>query len=226
MSAWADRSEQIDALSAALVKALGEMTDIARTKQASIPTKSGGSYGYRYADLGDTLQSIRPVLASNGLAVTQTATTVGDEVAISTTVLHQSGQYITTNPLTLPAGRTAQETGSAITYGRRYALMAIVGLAAEDDDGASAAPRGSREVRRTPSTPRNASDGPRTPEEGKIRSLLATLPVNDAARIRGEFKAHFASGLAEMAPERHGEALEWIENAISEWEHNRSQSEQ
>jgi hypothetical protein len=215
MSAWSDRSEQIDSLSASLVKALGEMHDLPKTQTANV-----GKFAYSYATLADALQLARPIFAKHGLAITQTTATVGDEVGIFTTILHGTGQFVTTQPLTMPVGKTAQETGSSSTYGRRYALMAVLGLATEDDDGASAAPRRPRETPRSPSKPRPTPDEPSTPQEAQIRNVLASIPTDAAARIRGEFKAHFTATLRELPADRHGEALEWIENAVSAWEHD------
>lgn len=220
MTAWADRSDTIGLVADALVAAAAELTDIHRTRTASIPTKTGGSYGYRYADLADLLQTVRPVLAKHGLVTTQTASTVGDEVAIWTTLLHSSGQFITAAPLALPAGRTAQETGSAITYGRRYALMALLGLAADDDDGAAAAPRNSRDTpkssqdRRSALRATNTTPEPRTAAEGDMRRLMAGLTSTEAQKIKAEFLAAFGSTLSQLEPDLHDLALAWMQEAV------------
>lgn len=136
-------TDNISDLSAALVAASAELSGVSKGREASIPTKSGGSYAYRYAALEDVLDTVRPVLAKHGLTITQTASNRSEEfLTISTSILHRSGQYIVFEPLALPNGRTAQEIGSAITYGRRYHLLACLNLAAsDDDDGATAAPR-------------------------------------------------------------------------------------
>lgn len=215
MTAWADKSDTIDALAASLVNALGEMTDVVKTQ-----TANAGQYAYSYATLADALQMARPILASHGLAITQTAEATHDEVIIWTTMVHQSGQYVTYAPLRLPAGKTAQNTGSALSYGKRYALMAVLGLATEDDDGANASPRGERPRQEARQAPVKKAPGPRSEEESEIRSLLASVPTGVAARMRGEFKAVFGGGLAELPVERHVEALEWMIGAVSEWEHN------
>lgn len=130
-------------MAADLVAALGELADVKRGASANIPTKSGGSYSYKYATLPDILQAVRPVLAKHNLAVLQNATQTADgSVAIWTMLVHSSGQHLVFEALPMPMGAIAQETGSAITYGRRYQLLAVLGLAADDDDdGASAAPR-------------------------------------------------------------------------------------
>jgi hypothetical protein len=205
-------SPDIAQIAPALVKALGELTDVPKGREAKIPTKTGASYGYKYADLADTLSMIRPVLARHGLAVTQTASNPdGDTVAITTTLIHSSGEWMSFHPLLLPNGRTAQETGSAITYGRRYSLLAVLGLAAEDDDGASAAPRQSRSA--SPRSQERPQPAPKpkvsTPEEEEIRRMLAEVSTGTAKTIKADFMSEFGK-LADLSPERHSEARDWV----------------
>jgi hypothetical protein len=196
-------------LALALTKALGELSDIRKGKEAKVQMKSGGSYGYKYADLADVLQTIRQVLSSNGLAVLQSPVSHdNDTISIYTIIVHSSGQQMTFGPLTLPAGRTAQETGSAITYARRYALLACLGLAAEDDDGASAAPRKTR----APQPPQKAPEA-RTPEEAEIRTILAGLSTSTAKEIKGAFIDQYGK-LADLATSEHKDALEWVKVAV------------
>lgn len=133
-------------VTAAWVAALGELEDVARGREAVVETKAGGSYRYRYADLGDVLSQARTVLARHGLATFQVAQVVADDVVVSTTVMHTGGAHLVFAGFVLPAGNTAQATGSSITYARRYALMSILGLATDDDDGASAGTRTTRDV--------------------------------------------------------------------------------
>lgn len=133
MTAFSERSESIGSLAKSLVKALGELQDVVKTQ-----TAKAGSFSYSYATIADVLGMARPILAKHGIALMQTAEVNNGEAVISTTLMHESGEYITHQPTRLPAGQKAQETGSAITYARRYSLMAALGLATEDDDGASA----------------------------------------------------------------------------------------
>lgn len=132
------RSDDVSAIVPALVMVLGSMEDIVKTRTAKIPTKSGSEYKYTFADLADLLGYVRPKLAANGLAVTQTAMTDDKGTCVSTTILHSSGQWVEFEPLRLPTGTDAQSHGSSITFARRYSLMAALGLATEDDDGAAA----------------------------------------------------------------------------------------
>jgi hypothetical protein len=127
-------SEQTDKIAPAWVQALNELTDISRDHTADT-----GSYKYKYADLATAAQQARSVLSKHELAVHQEAAgdTLGS-VQVRTTVWHSSGQWIAAEPLTLPAKGGPQDVGSAISYARRYALMAFLGLATDDDDGAGA----------------------------------------------------------------------------------------
>ena len=118
----------------ALSSALGEMTDVAKTQ-----TANAGTYAYAYASLDQVHEHTRAVLAGHGLAVTQSVTTTAAGVRIATTIVHASAQWIAFPALEVPCqNRDAQSIGSATTYGRRYALLAVCGLATEDDDGARA----------------------------------------------------------------------------------------
>lgn len=136
------QSTDIAELAAALLKAQDSFPPISRGRTATISTKDGKSYSYSYADLGDIRDAILPVLSANGLVVTQSPAAWGDGPALTTTLLHISGQWISST-LPLPETSGAQALGSALTYARRYALSAIVGVVTEsDDDGAAASHNG------------------------------------------------------------------------------------
>lgn len=122
----------------AMTIALAEMDEMTKTQTARIPTKSGGNYSYTYVDLAQVMAYVRPLLAKHNLVVSQETITAEGGTAVSTVLLHNSGQWVATGPLKLPSSSDAQSHGSAITYARRYSLMALLGLATEDDDGQAA----------------------------------------------------------------------------------------
>lgn len=94
----------------------------------------------RFASLASVRNSVVPVLARHGIAMTQDVQTVEKGVACYTTLWHESGQSLTFGPLVMPASKPdAQGFGSAATYARRYALMAVCGVVGDDDDDANAA---------------------------------------------------------------------------------------
>ena len=124
------KSELINELSAALSKAQAQMKG---AKQDS----ANPFYKCKYADLSSVWDACRKPLTDNQLSVCQTLG-IGDngECIIETTLLHSSGQWITSS-LQMPVETDPQKLGKEITYGRRYALAAIVGVSPEDDDAES-----------------------------------------------------------------------------------------
>jgi hypothetical protein len=145
-------------LAAALVQFQGQVKTIPKNRTAKIPTKTGGSYSYKYADLADTWEVIREPLKDNGLAVLQMLS--GGQtgwMGITTTVVHTSGA---THGATVDiniAGRSPQEVGSQITYYKRYTLSAALGLDTdEDNDAAGVAAAGTPEPEEVEETPEQA----------------------------------------------------------------------
>jgi hypothetical protein len=93
----------------------------------------------RYADLAACLEAVRAPMAKHGLALSQHAGLDGDVVTLTTLLLHTSGEFLQSTAGVRLAKHDAPSVGSALTYLRRYALSAVVGLSAEaDDDGAAA----------------------------------------------------------------------------------------
>ena len=125
------QSESINELAAALAKAQGGMENAAKNK-------INPHFKSTYADLASVLDAIRAPLSNNGLSTVQTMAITEHCIVLRTTLLHSSGQFIATEyPI---AGNLApQQMGSAITYGRRYSLAALVGIAQDDDDANAAA---------------------------------------------------------------------------------------
>lgn len=131
-----NQTDNIAELATALIEAKKKFTKA--LKNASNP-----AFKSKYADLASAIEATEAALSECGLAVMQFAGCQPAEecVSVTTRILHKSGQYIE-NVLDMPArgrqGFDAQSVGSAITYARRYALMAMVGIAPEDDDGNAA----------------------------------------------------------------------------------------
>jgi len=116
-------------LAAALSKAQASFGTITREKEVIVKTKTGGEYKFKYAPLDVILAAVRQPLADNGLAILQLL----DEDVLVTSLLHESGAIIS-GRTPIPAAEGVQAYGSAITYLRRYALQALLGIAAEEDD--------------------------------------------------------------------------------------------
>lgn len=142
------KSEQINELAAALAKAQGEMTAPPKDKTAKVPTKSGGSYSYSYADIATVIESVKSALSKNGLSVSHQMVCEPGFFGLQTMLMHSSGQYVS-SVMPLPQERGPQELGSYLTYYRRYALCAIVGIAADEDDDANNESGNEAEIRPT-----------------------------------------------------------------------------
>lgn len=125
-----NKSETINELATALSKAQAKLKG---AKQDS----TNPFYKCKYADLSSVWDACREPLTNNGLSVTQTmAIGANGECIIETTLFHTSGQWINSQ-LQMPVEIDPQKLGKEITYGRRYALAAIVGVCPEDDDAES-----------------------------------------------------------------------------------------
>lgn len=93
----------------------------------------------RYADLSACVEAVVDALNANGIALTQHTHRADGGVIVETVLLHESGEDLSFGTLFVPSSKNdAQGYGSALTYARRYSLMAACGLAPEDDDGNAA----------------------------------------------------------------------------------------
>lgn len=110
----------------------------------------------KYADLASVVDAVLPAMNKNGLAVIQSPGFDGETVTVETLIVHTSGGWIKSALALRPTKADPQGVGSAVTYGRRYALLAFAGVAPEDDDGnAASAPGngGQRFAQSSPTTP-------------------------------------------------------------------------
>lgn len=171
-----------------------------------IHKQSDAQYG-KYADLATVLSAIAPVLSKHGLCVTQTfmpfeagtSTTL-----LRTTLLHTSGETVSSDlpmPSTDGARNALHAFGAATTYLRRYALLALLNLAAEDDDGASfaddpkpVAKAGTGTHKRVPvatgakPSPNLLADADRAALLTRMGGLTTELKQSLAAAMRQQFR--------------------------------------
>jgi hypothetical protein len=184
-----------DTLAEALVAALARLTVVEAARTADT-----GSYSYRYADLGDIIKKTRPVLAEHGVVALTPLHEHGTGLAVSVILLHTSGQKLHLGPFPFPHGRDSQATGSMVTYMRRYALSAALGIAAgDDDDGASA-----KASQRQQEANRPWSKG------GTKNRLLSLLDGNEA-----DAAACWEYVSGDAAEGAWGE--QWCKDAVDQW---------
>jgi hypothetical protein len=132
-------SETIGAIAAALAKAQGELSNPEKSLIATIrsPFPREGHRTFRYASLASGLDIVRKSLGQNEIATVQT-TAIDQEtgqIRLTTLLAHASGEWISSDWPVCPISETAapHRMGAALTYARRYALFALVGIAGEDD---------------------------------------------------------------------------------------------
>lgn len=150
-------SETIDLFAQSFLQAQKELSNLK-------PEKEG--YGYKYVPLSDLTNSIKPILNSHDLMFIQTVSESEKGVSIATRIIHISGQFIEDSfslpPTTIKNVNEVQALGSSITYGRRYALSSMCGIASDEDiDG--------------------TGDTPKTPIEKKAKEIFSGEVVNESS---------------------------------------------
>lgn len=196
-------------LAAALVAACAELTVVETTRTAKIPTKNGGEYSYKFADIADVVKMSRPVLANHGVVALTPVHGHDDGLACTVIFLHSSGDRMDCEPFPFPKGENAQATGSMVTYHRRYALVAALGIAAGDeDDGQSAAPA-QRSQEPTQVQP--------NPKAEPLIDRLALLPEEAQGKILSWFGTPVAewSALADEHLDRLAEQITKAESKLA-----------
>jgi hypothetical protein len=121
------QSPTIGTIVAALAKARASFKPV-------IKDSNNPFFKSKYADLAGVLDSVTPGLSSNGLAIFHTTDNANGALVLTTTLAHESGEWISGTYPIVPVKNDPQGVGAAITYARRYAVSALLSVAAEDDD--------------------------------------------------------------------------------------------
>lgn len=133
------QSDTINELAAALAKAQGEFTNPERNREVTVKTKTGGDYKFKYATFDAILDTVRGPLSANGLALVQGVAISERGTMLATKLLHASGQWVESETPVFYSEDRAQAFGSGVSYAKRYAVAALLGITAdEDDDGNNA----------------------------------------------------------------------------------------
>lgn len=138
-------SDKTDAIYPAFIQAQFAVAQINknRTVEKEYWNKKTQSYtksSYKYATLDIIVEALKQPLKDNELAFMQTPSGDPDQIHVTTRIVHSSGQWIESAPITIkPSSEKIHDLGSALTYAKRYQLVAVFGLgsADEDDDGNS-----------------------------------------------------------------------------------------
>lgn len=149
-------------------------------KNIKQPEKSANNpfFKSKYVMLEGVVDAIDKALPK-GFAYTQEVTSDGNQISVSTILLHESGQYIQFDPLNVPVTKNdAQAFGSAETYARRYTLSAVFGVTSDvDDDGNSATKSAPKEAPHKRRGASKKSSKPMASQEDKdtLKDKIAAL---------------------------------------------------
>jgi hypothetical protein len=198
-------SESIGAIAAALAKAQGELTNPEKSLIATIrsPFSREGEKTFRYASLASGLDIVRKSLGQHEIATVQTTAIDQDsgQIRLTTLLAHASGEWISSDWPVCPASETASphRMGAALTYARRYALFALVGIAGEDDlDAPDLLTEPSPAAATDPS--RGASNGRKPPNGSSHKPRQPLLDAEPSAARRDQL-------IAEIRKLKDGEEL-------------------
>ena len=150
----------------------------------ALKTSSNPHFKSRYADLAACVEAVIDSLNDNGIALIQQTHECDNGVIVETTFIHESGEVFSAGRLHVPASKhDAQGYGSALTYARRYSLMAAAGIAPEDDDG-NAAVAGHKAQAAAPRAKYETAIAPKVgPDELKAITELAQKTNTDLSAI-------------------------------------------
>lgn len=108
--------------------------------QSELPTmpKSSQAYGYKYTDLDTITQTIKPILSKHGIGYIQSVGGLTENaLTLTTRIFNKKGEYIEDTAalptITSTKNNAAQTLGMSITYMRRYALCAMLGITSDED---------------------------------------------------------------------------------------------
>lgn len=152
-------------LAEALARAQGKFKAVPKTKTAKM-----GSFSYKYADLGDILEMIRPLLSAEGIFLSQPILERGGKRFVVTR-LYLGSEVLEDSGIEIPASVTKQDFGTYASYYRRYGLSSFLGIATEDD-----------------------TDGP--PQEGRQESVSTSgqVPFDSSRTAAGQAAKKSSAG--------------------------------
>jgi hypothetical protein len=148
----------------------------------ALKTSTNPHFRSRYADLAACVEAVIDALNANGIAMIQRTHDSDNGVAVETLFVHESGETITGGILHVPAAKQdPQGYGSALTYARRYSIMAACGIAPEDDDANAAS---------------------RTPVNAQSRSARVSIPTGKDGSVTATISPPAGEVTVTPSPER------------------------
>jgi hypothetical protein len=122
-------SESVESLLPALIEVQGSMTTPKKSR-----TGQTGNQKYKYADLSDIMEIVQPLFFKHSLFISHPFEVGDNWIKVSTLLRHKSGEWVESGSLVLKGNvSNEKEQGKLLTYGKRYSLCALMGIAADED---------------------------------------------------------------------------------------------
>lgn len=192
-----EKSQSITELTKALIKFQSQMRTLPRPKTVTVKTDRG-TYAYSYAPLDVIMDVIREPLSNHGLSISQFPS---GQNQLTTILMHVSGEYIFDTAEIPLTSKRAQDVGSALTYMRRYALSAVLGIVTDDDtDG---------------KTSKKESKDKATQEQRDEIDALAEEAGLTKAKLAAMFRERYGVSITEMTPVQAQGVAEGLKSRIA-----------
>lgn len=184
-----------------------------KATEAVKKASSNPAFRSKYADLAGVVEAVVPALNGAGIGVMQFPSFDGEWVMVTTTFLHETGSSVTGELKLRPSKNDPQGVGSAITYGRRYTLLAMSGAAPEDDDGnAASGPREQSQQEHRPAAKRAPTLAERA---DKFEASLLASKLESDLRKTFELGAGLCGDLDAKDPDRLAEITAVYEQRLA-----------
>lgn len=174
-----EQSTTISKLAQALCRFQEKCHTIEFDSRVKVCTGSGREYSFQYASYAKIISTIRPLLAEHGLSFSQLTEEDG---SVTTMLIHESGEYLKSILLIPVPDKNPQKMGSAISYARRYALSAILGLATDEDEDGNTATGNTIEVKepaRSSITKKNETDNRPWLTQRQVQQAIERMEMGD-----------------------------------------------
>lgn len=182
---------ELNKIAAAFIKAKKAFSPALKARENS-------HFKNKYADLGACIDAVNDALLDNGIALYQETFEDATGVTVETVFLHESGEAIRSGKLHVPAAKQdPQGYGSALTYARRYSLMAACGIAPEDDDGNAASRPQRQEPKQAKLSALQIAEIERLAEQhgAKLPKILAWAQAKSFAEVDADLYEAIVSGI-------------------------------
>lgn len=148
-------SDKIDKLVTALVATQLKMPTVTKDKVNPF-------FKSKYADLSSVVETAKPIIGGEGLAIAQFVSNMDGATTLKTFLMHVSGQWIGDEMILHLGKSTPQDQGSAITYAKRYAYCAALGIVSDEDDDGNGGTRAAQSTPASAQTTTKQADAPKT----------------------------------------------------------------